>query len=153
FRLFLAGLLILTLYISWLVRLDADAAKTTDNAIANFRLRDTTGRAVALSDFKEKKAIAVVFLGTQCPLNNQYLSRLAELHKEFAGKGVQFLAINSNVQDTPQHIAEHAQKHEIPFPVLRDEANKVADLFDARRTPEAFVLDAKHVIRYRGRID
>src|SRR5207237_3933479 len=93
------------------------------------------------------------FLGTQCPLNNQYLSRLAELHKEFAGKGVQFLAINSNVQDTPQRIAEHAQKYQIPFPVLRDEANKVADLFDARRTPEAFVLDAKHVIRYRGRID
>src|SRR5207248_3802537 len=52
FRLLLSSLLILTLCVVWLVRLDAEAAQTTaqttDKAIANFALRDTAGRAVAL---------------------------------------------------------------------------------------------------------
>src|SRR5262249_19815305 len=91
--------------------------------------------------------------GTECPLNNLYISRLNELSKEFAEKGVQFLGINSNTQDTPERIAGHAKKREIGFPVLRDADGKVADLFGARRTPEAFVLDAKRIVRYHGRID
>jgi peroxiredoxin len=149
----LGSLLMLALCVACLVQLQAGSTKSTPKTIAPFALRDAAGRAVSLDDFKDKKAVVVVFLGTECPLNNLYLRPLAELHKDFADKGVQFLAINSNVQDTPQRIAAHAKKHEIPFPVLRDEGNKVADLFEARRTPEAFVLDDKRTIRYQGRID
>src|SRR5207247_1185060 len=50
-------------------------------------------------------------------------------------------------------IAEHAKKHAIPFAVLRDEGNVVADAFGARRTPEVFILDGERKIRYQGRID
>src|SRR5262245_51647526 len=153
----LGGLFIVTLGVPWLLQLQADSTKTpaksSAKAIAAFALPDAAGRAVSLDDFKDKKAVVVVFLGTECPLNNQYLGRLAQLHKEFADKGVQFVAVNSNVQDTPERIAAHTKKHEIPFPVLRDDANKVADQFGAKRTPEAFVLDDKHTIRYQGRID
>jgi peroxiredoxin len=121
--------------------------------LADFTLKDTEGREVSLGSFKDKKAIVVVFVGTQCPINNLYQPRLAELYKEFAPQGVAFLAINSNWQDSAKAIAEHAKKYEIPFPVLRDEDNRVADLFNAGRTPEAFVLDGKCSIRYQGRID
>ncbi len=121
--------------------------------VPDFTLRDPAGKEVSLEAFKDKKAVVVLFLGTQCPINNQFLPRLAELHKEYSGQSVQFLAINSNVQDTPQRIAAHARKYHLPFPVLRDESNMVADLFGARRTPEAFVLDEKRAIRYQGRID
>src|SRR5262249_32120319 len=41
----------------------------------------------------------------------------------------------------------------LPFPVLKDADQKVADLFGAKRTPEAFVVDATGAVRYRGRID
>ncbi len=121
--------------------------------VANFTLRDTLGNKVSLESFKDKKVIVAVFVGTECPLNNLFMSRLAELHAEFRDKGVQFLAINSNRQDTPRLVAEHARKFKVPFPVLKDEGNRVADLFAARRTPEAFVLDGERKIRYQGRID
>ena len=122
--------------------------------IANFTLTAPLDRAaVSLADFKDKKAIVVVFVGTECPLNNQFLPRLAELHKEYSPKGVQFLAINSNRQDTLDRVAVHARKHNLPFPVVKDPGNKVADAFGARRTPEAFVLDGGLVLRYQGRID
>jgi peroxiredoxin len=119
----------------------------------NFTLKDTQDRPVSLASFKDKKAVMVVFIGTRCPINNLYLPRLGELFKEFAPQGVGFLAINSNWQDSPKDIADHAKKYQVPFPVLRDENNRVADLFHAGRTPEAFVLDAQRVIRYQGRID
>jgi len=121
--------------------------------VADFTLKDAQGREVSLGSFKDKKAVVVVFIGTQCPINNLYQPRLAELFKEFAPQGVAFLAINSNWQDSAKAIAEHAKKYGIPFPVLRDEDNRVANLFNAGRTPEAFVLDGKRIIRYQGRID
>ena len=74
--------------------------------IANFTLTAPLDRAaVSLADFKDKKAIVVVFVGTECPINNLFLPRLAELHQEYSAKGVQFLAINANRQDTLERIA------------------------------------------------
>jgi peroxiredoxin len=121
--------------------------------VADFSLKDQHGKAVSLSAFKDKKAIVVVFLGTECPINNAFLPRLASLHREYGPKQVQFLAINSNRQDTAKVVAEHARKYAIPFPVLKDQRNVIADRFGARRTPEAFILDGGCKIRYQGRID
>jgi peroxiredoxin len=121
--------------------------------IDRFALKDSTGKLLSLTDFKDRKAVVVLFVGTQCPINNAFMPRLVELHKTYTPKGVQFLAINSNRQDDARSIAAHAKEHGLPFPVLRDEGAAVADRFGARRTPEAFVLDGKHTIRYQGRID
>src|SRR5262249_21846965 len=129
------------------------AASNIGRKIEAFTLKDTEGRSRSLAEFQNAKAVVVFFLGTECPINNNYLPRLRELQQEYAGKRVQFLAINSNRQDTAERIAAHAKKNEIAFPVLKDDGNTVADLFAAQRTPEAFVLDAQHMIRYRGRID
>src|SRR5262249_32388376 len=108
---------------------------------------------VALADFKDKKAVVVIFLGTECPISNGFLPRLAQLHKDYAGKGVQIVGINSNSQDTADRVAEHAGKNELPFPVLKDEDTLVADQFGAKRTPEVFVLDGERTVRYQGRVD
>src|SRR6516225_7621445 len=97
----------------------ATLARTGEPApkkVADIRLKDSGGKTWALEDFKDRKAIVVVFLGTQCPINNAYLPRLVELHKQYADKGVQFLAINSNEHDTPEAVAEHAKRFGIPFP-------------------------------------
>jgi len=128
-------------------------ADSVGKTVAPFVLPDGKGGKVRLDDFKDRKAVVVLFLGTHCPINNSYLPRLNELQKAYAEKGVQFLAINSNHHDDLKSIQEHAAKHKITFPVLRDEAQIVADRIGAERVPEAFLLDAKGVIRYQGRID
>jgi peroxiredoxin len=122
-------------------------------AINKLDLKDTTGKTWTIADLQGKKAVIILFLGTQCPINNAYLPRLVEMHKTYAAKGVQFLAINPNKQDKLEMIAAHAKEFAIPFPVLKDSNYQATDLFGARRTPEAFVLDAKLKIRYQGRID
>jgi peroxiredoxin len=134
----------------------SDVKKTVNNldkAIAKLDLKDVEGKTWAVADLKGKKAVVIVFIGTQCPINNAYMPRLAELHQDYAAKGVQFLAINANKQDTPAKIAAHVKEYGIPFPVLRDAGHAIADEFGASKTPEAFVLDVDLKVRYNGRID
>jgi peroxiredoxin len=129
------------------------ASAVVGKQIDAFALPDSAGNSVNTSKFKDAKALAVVFVGTECPISNAFMPRLVELSKEYAPKGVQFLAINANRQDAPTRVAEHARENALPFPVLKDAGNRIADQFGAQRTPEAFVLDSKGVIRYHGRID
>ena len=121
--------------------------------ISDFSLPDTRGRKVSLGDFQDKKAVVVVFVGTECPINNAFMTRLVDLDREFGPRGVQFLAVNSNRQDIAERVAKHAREHALNFPVLKDDGNRVADLFGAQRTPETFLLDSEHIVRYQGRID
>src|SRR5262249_6454054 len=71
--------------------------------VGKLDLKDTTGKLWSVKDLQGHKAVVVLFLGTECPINNAYLPRLAELHKDFAANGVLVLAVNSNKQDTPEN--------------------------------------------------
>ncbi|SIN74901.1 AhpC/TSA family protein [Singulisphaera sp. GP187] len=121
--------------------------------VANFTLKDVSGQPVSLYGFAGKKAVVLAFLGTDCPLGNLYAPRLAELSKAYQDKGVVFLGINSNAQETVDQVAEHAKTYGLDFPVLKDTVNLVADLALAERTCEVLVLDGRAVLRYRGAID
>ncbi len=119
-----------------------------------FQLTDPReNQVVDTAKWKESKAIVVLFLGTECPINNDYLPELTRLYETYSGKGVKFLGINANRQDSAERVAEHARRHAIPFPVVKDQDNRIADRFGAKRTPEAFLLDGSGVVRYQGRID
>jgi thiol-disulfide isomerase/thioredoxin len=112
------------------------------------------GRPWSLArDGRDAHVVVVLFLGTECPVNNLYLPTLVALQKEYAPKGVLFVGINSNAHDDRAEVARHAEKFALPFAVLKDAGGKVAELFAADRTPEAFVLDETRTVRYRGRID
>jgi peroxiredoxin len=132
--------------------LRAQTAQPARN-VRTFTLKDAADRPWSLKDLADRKAIVVVFLGTECPINNAYLPRLAELSGTYGPKGVAFVAVNSNWHDTSTRIAAHAKSNALPFPVLKDTANVVADDFGARRTPEVFVISPAGTILYQGRID
>jgi peroxiredoxin len=121
--------------------------------VGEFALPDHQGRTHRLSDVAESKLVVVVFLGVDCPLAKLYAPRLCELQREYAPKGVTFLAVDANERDTPRDLARFVTEYSLSFPLLKDGTAAVADTFGATRSPEAFVLDAKHAIRYRGRID
>jgi len=121
--------------------------------VPDFSLKDIHRRPRSLDGFKDKKAFVVVFVDTECPLADLYVPTQIELHRKYAAKGVQFLAINSSSQDSFVSVSAHAQERDVPFPVLKDFDQHVADAFGAQRTLEAFLLDANRVIRYHGRID
>src|SRR5262249_24778596 len=134
-------------------RADAPPTVKIGQKIGGFTLKDTAGQPWSLDSAKAKKAVVVVFLGTECPINNAFIPRTIELHKTYEPRGVVFVAVNSNKHDSAARVAEHAKENAIFFPVLKDEGNVVADQFGAVRTPEACLLDAGRTLVYRGRID
>jgi peroxiredoxin/mono/diheme cytochrome c family protein len=129
------------------------AASPIGRRIDDFQLADFRGREWSLRDFRDNKVVVVLFLGTECPLVRLYAPKLAELSERYAERGVAFLAINANCQDSITEMDHFARVHKIAFPMLKDAGNVVADRFGAERTPEVFVLDAERKVRYHGRID
>ncbi|HEV3136910.1 MAG TPA: redoxin domain-containing protein [Pirellulales bacterium] len=121
--------------------------------VQSFDLRDFRGKHYSLDDFQESRALVVAYLGTECPLALQYAPRLAQLSDRFSERGVAFIGVNSNQQDSISELAAYAKIHEIKFPLLKDVGNLVADQMGAVRTPEVFLLDRDRVVRYWGRID
>lgn len=121
--------------------------------VKDFTLRDYRGKEFSLDDLREAKVVVVAFLGVECPLAKLYAHRLEELRREYADRGVEFIAVDSNRQDSVTELADFARAQEVRFPLLKDPANQVADQFGAERTPQAFVLDQSRAIRYAGAID
>lgn len=120
---------------------------------AAFELSDYRGRVWHLSDFDDSPVIVVAFLGVECPLAKLYSRRLSELDSEYAPRGVAFLGVDANPQDSLSELAAHARHHAIEFPLVRDGDQKLVSALGATRTPEVFVLDRQRRVRYHGPID
>ena len=94
--------------------------------IADFTLNDHAGAKRSLAEWSDKPVLVVVFLGTECPLAKLYGQKLGEMEKTYAERGVQFIGINSNQQDTLQELAGYGTKFGVKYPLLKDGGAKVA---------------------------
>jgi len=142
----------------------AEGPKIGD-AIDDFTLPDArTGDPTALSTFavegkEPAKGVLLLFIATQCPVSNDYNERMAALHTAYEKKGIRVLGINSNKQESVPEVVEHAKKNKLAFTIVKDPDNKIADVLNARVTPEAYLLEVKGgdspklVLRYHGAID
>lgn len=132
----------------------AAAAPTSDKLGQKIDSATLTGagKPVAAADLKDKKAVVVVFLSFDCPVSNSYAQTLAEMARNYGPRGVAFVGVVPT-DDTAAEVARQAKDFKIPFPVFKDEKFATVDAFKAEFTPEAFVLDANLILRYRGRID
>lgn len=128
-------------------------------------LFDIDGKPQKAHDLMNKVTI-VNFYSTACPLQAGWDSRLAELQETFQGKSVNFLHIASNVAEIGtappkvegetkpyENIRAHLKQKKLPFRVLVDHGNKVADLFDAKTTPHVFVFGPDGRLVYKGLVD
>jgi peroxiredoxin len=128
-------------------------AEDTKKKVGDFILDDYNGVKHALSEYKSSKAVVLMFIATQCPVSNGYNERMVQLYKDYSSKGVTFIGINANKQESVEEVRNHAKGHGFEFPVLKDWNNLIADKLDASVTPEIYVLNSSLEILYHGRID
>ncbi|HEV3416948.1 MAG TPA: redoxin domain-containing protein, partial [Pirellulales bacterium] len=130
------------------------AESAVGRKVESFTLKDFRGKEHSLKEIlAQRKGVAIVFIGTECPLVKLYANRMQELSQAFAAKGVALVGIDSNRQDAITEIDAYARVNGLNFPILKDVGNKVADQLGATRTPEALLLDSQGTVRYQGRID
>ncbi|MGH9317902.1 MAG: thioredoxin family protein [Thermoanaerobaculia bacterium] len=118
------------------------------------RLTTLDGKPFLLSETaRSRSAVVVMFIATKCPYSNAYNDRMRDMAIAYEKQGVLFVGINSNKSEPAEEVAAHGKQHGFSFPLMKDPGNKVADLYDARLTPEVFVVDRAGKLRYHGRID
>ena len=103
-------------------------------------------------------ATVVVFTCNHCPYALAWHDRIADVARDYAGRGVQVLAVNPNdgeryPADSLEAMRERIASEDWPMPYLHDETQDVARAFDAKTTPDVFVLDRSGTLRYRGAVD
>jgi peroxiredoxin len=121
----------------------------------DFTLPDTEGAEHSLAG---DGPVVVVFTCNHCPYALAWHDRLMDVVRDYSDRGVRFLAINPNdgeryPRDSYEAMKERVRAEDWPLPYLRDESQEVAHAYDARATPDVFVIDADGKVRYRGAPD
>jgi peroxiredoxin len=131
--------------------------KPGDKAVP-FELPGVDDRRHALDDYADKEAVAVVFTCNHCPYARAWEDRLMGIQGDYAPRGVQLVAINSNdakkyPDDSFPRMKERSEEKGFDFPYLYDESQEVARACGAERTPEIFLFDKGDTLRYYGTVD
>jgi peroxiredoxin len=121
-------------------------------------LLGTDGERYGLSRFADREAIVMIFSSNRCPTAKAYAERTNALQADYAPRGVQLLAINSNdphlyPDEGFARMGERAHEDGYTFPYVVDPGQAVARAFGATCTFHVFVLDRDRRVRYEGRFD
>jgi peroxiredoxin len=113
------------------------------------------GRASAplSSLLRQARFTVLVFISAECPCVEAHDERLRALAAQYRQRGVQFLAIDSEVGTTPESVAAFERERRYAFPVLVDRKARLANALRAEYASYTVVLDAAGDIHYRGGVD
>src|SRR5688572_27222746 len=125
-------------------------AKAPLDHVDNFALLDQAGKYHDLYYLSDAKAVVLMTHDDECAAVSDALPALEQAKASYAGRGVEFLMINS--QDSRDVLAAKAKASNIP--VLVDEAQLVSESLQLTRAGEVLVIDPKGwKIAYRGPVD
>ena len=137
----------------------AQAAAAVGQAAPDFTAVDTAGKSHKLSDYKGK-LVVLEWTNPGCPfVRKHYSGNMQGLQKEFTGKGVVWLAVNSTEAASGDYLAPArlagcmAEKQGQPTATLMDESGKVGQLYGARTTPHMYIISPQGQLVYAGGID
>jgi peroxiredoxin len=127
-------------------------------AAPDFKLPDTSGKAVGLADFQGRPALLVVFMCNHCPYVKHLRAGLAQLARDYQPRGAAIVGINANdvanyPEDSPAKMREEANSAGYRFPYLFDESQAVARAYRAACTPDFYLFDKNRKLVYRGQFD
>ena len=125
-----------------------------------FTATDSNGKTEALDQFRGKYVV-LEWHNQGCPYTKKhYVSgNMQALQKEWTAKGVVWFTVISSAPGeqgyvTPDQENAYVQKmHASPTAVLMDPAGKLGHLYNAKTTPEMYVIDPQGKLIYAGAID
>ena len=153
-------LLLLTLTTICAGTLYAAEAPKVGAPAPNFTLLDASGKTHSLGQYKGKYVVLEWF-NPGCPfVQKHYTSEnMQKLQKEFTGKGVTWLTIDSSAPGAQGSLTPEEAKKQLadwqmnPTALLLDASGKVGHEYHATNTPQMFVINPEGKLIYEGAID
>ena len=124
----------------------------------DFSLPDVRStKTIGLSDFTGQPLL-IMFICNHCPYVVHLIQPLADLANQYQHRGFAVIAISSNdisshPQDSPENMQLFAEQYGFNFVYCFDESQHTARSYNAACTPDFFVYDRNHRLRYRGQMD
>lgn len=149
-----------TLTVISLLLLNSLYAIAPGQAAPDFTLPDPAGQKHSLSDYRGKYVV-LEWTNPGCPFVVKFYKPgvMQKWQKEWTGKGVVWLTINSTNPDHQDYLnAVRAAAHlketgAMPTAMLLDPEGQAGRLYEAKTTPHCFVIDPSGMIIYAGAID
>jgi len=143
----------LAVSLSLLVSHHAIALQSGD-LVENFRLLDHQGASHELYRYGDARGIVILVQGNGCPIVRNVMPAFRELRDRYRQQGVEFLMLNSNLQDNRDTIAAEAKEFGYDMSILKDSEQLIGEALDLKRTGEVFVIDPTNwSVVYHGAID
>ena len=120
--------------------------------VADITVSDVAGKRTTLAGLAGKSGAVLVIRDAECPVTQRYSPRLSELEKEYGPKGYTFTYIDVTPHTKAEAKAD-AAKYQLTGRTILDSDRAVVNALRATSAAEAFVLDARGTLRYRGAID
>jgi peroxiredoxin len=125
-----------------------------------FTLTDSTGRAVALAEFKGK-TVVLEWTNHECPYVGKHYrgKNMQTLQKKWTAEGVVWLSVISSAPGMQGHVSSQeaikltADRGAAPTAVLFDPTGKVGRAYGAKSTPHMYVVNGEGALVYMGGID
>lgn len=125
-----------------------------------FTATDSNGQSHALDQY-HGKFVVLEWHNQGCPYTRKhYVSgNMQSLQKEWTGKGVVWFTVISSAPGKQGYVTDSAENayvakmHAAPTAVLMDPEGKLGRLYDAKTTPQMFVIDPTGKLIYDGAID
>jgi len=116
-------------------------------------LEVVNGKTIEKNIDQAKLGTVVVFLSAKCPCSASHEASLKSLFSEFSGKGIEFIGVHSNRDENTDSTLTHFAHSALPFPVIQDHENQIANKLNALKTPHVFILKKDGEIFYQGGVD
>lgn len=122
----------------------------------DFKLPATDGNTYTLAEFNSSKYLVIFFTCNHCPYVIGSDEETRKTADKFTSKGVKFVGINSNSNNTyPEddfpNMKKRMKEHDFPWLYLYDEPQTVAKAYGALKTPHFYVFDEDRNLVYTGR--
>lgn len=149
------ALIVLVVFSGWITERRANdnaedeaalSSPLVGSAAPDFSLRALDGREVKLSSYRRKGPVVLAFWASWCGPCQMEMPMLENFYRKNHGRGVELLAIS--IDYDPAAARRYAEQYKLPFPVLLDDRNEVADNYQARGIPLLYVIDPSGKLRY-----
>jgi peroxiredoxin len=99
------------------------------------------------------RVTVILFFSAECHCQTAHDGRLRDLAEAYRDRGVDVIAVDSEITASPDRDAAEARARAYPFPIFSDPRGALADALGAEYATYAVVVDGRGAVRYRGGID